>query len=130
MNKACIVILFNIGSLFLSIDSYILVNRYEGIINENKIIKDYEIVNVYCEVKRSSSVKLKYHDKIYFVSIYAMSYSNCTKFEEGIRKIDFYYDEIGDEIFTKYSINIKMVVFFFIFFLFTLGFWLLPRKYW
>lgn len=130
MNKTYIVVLANIGSLYLSINSYILYNRYEGIINENKFINDYEIVNFYCRSRTSSTLHLKYQGKKYYVSITGLSFSSCKDLEKGISKIDFYYDEIGDEIFTKYTLNVKMVIFFFIFFIFTLGFWFLPRKYW
>lgn len=128
--KNLIIIIVNISLLYLFYYSYNKFNTYENIITKNQTISDYRITNIYCHNRISSNLDLIYNEKEYNVSISGLGFYKCDKLNNGSLKIDFYYNEKEDEIFTKYSVNKKQVYFFLIAFIFTLGFWLLPKKYW
>ncbi len=120
----------NISFLYLSISSYNKYNRYNEIIYKKEFISNFKIINVYCHTRTSSNLDIYYNNKSYNVSVSGLGYYSCEKLKYGLLKIKFYYDKENDKIFTIYSTNKKIVIFIFITFFITLGFWFLPQKYW
>ena len=127
--KIGIMIIANIATLSLFLYScYEYISRGK-IMTSGNYIENYEVLKYYCwgGTRGGSTVNIRYNSKVYIVGI---SYTSCDDLKKKQRNVKFYYNKDTDEIFTPSELNIKMVIFFGFWFILTIVFWFLPKKYW
>ena len=113
-NKELIsIILINIGILAVAVYSWLLYNRIQTIINSEKPIQNYSVLEVYCRSRNtSSSILIEFNGKQYYV---AVDRDKCIQFDP--QKIQFFYDKERDKVYEEGGLSIRHVVACFILYL-------------
>ena len=89
------------------------------IVKSEQPITDYSILEV-SKSKYSSVIRVEYAAKDYFVGV---SRKQC----EGTESVMLYYDKKHDTVFEKEELSMRLVVFFFATFAFSLLLWAYPE---
>lgn len=120
-----LLIIINIASVFMFIDSYFTLQDRNEIMAIETPIENYRILKIYCS--RNSTTLILFQSKEYHLSIGS---NICYDLKKGNNRLVIYFDKKRDVLFTKAGLNIKMVIAFGVIALFFGSFWLIPKKYW
>lgn len=99
-------ILLNIGILVFFVYVWLTYNHRQTIINSEKHIQNYSVLEVYCQTRRnSSSILIEFNGKQYYV---AVARDKCIQFDP--QKIKFYYDREKDDVFEASELGVRHIV--------------------
>ena len=116
--KQLIQVLFiNIVVLFVFIDACISYNHRQAIINTERPIENFSVLETDCRSNRSGSsiLLVEFNGKKYHVGVTYDQCKSCKSFT--LDKVKIYYDKENDKLFERDELAIRIVVFYFILYL-------------
>ena len=108
------VIFLNFGLLTIFIYAWFSYNHRNTIVNYEKAITNYSVLEVNCSsgYRGGSNLLIEFNSKQYYVGITA---SQCKYFNP--KKIKLFYDKENDKIFEQHDVTIRYIVWYFILYL-------------
>ena len=108
------VILLNIGLLAILIYAWFSYNHRKAIVNCEKAITDFSVLEVNCSsgYRGGSNLLIKFNTKQYYVGI---TTSQCKSFNP--QTIRLFYDKECDEIFDQHDVTARYIAWYFILYL-------------
>ena len=112
-------ITINVICLLFALGSSIDYAYRSRIMNDLGPIQDFVVVDsIYCGRRSSSEITLSYKNKLYYVRVGSKVYKSDYK-----RNLRYFYHEKRDMIFEEHTLEINIIVFFYIFFVISLLIW-------
>ena len=112
MKQVLQVLFINIVALFTFIYVCISYNQRQAIINSERPIENFSVLEINCDRKSGSTLLLEFNEKKYHVGI---NISQCKSFT--LDKVKIYYDKENDKLFERDDLPIRYIVFYFIMYL-------------
>ena len=106
------VLLINIALLFILIYVCISYNHRQAIVNTERPIEDFSVLEINCGWKLGSTLTVEFNAKKYYVGITSRQ---CKSFT--LDKVKIYYDKENDKLFERDAFPIRYIVFYFIMYL-------------
>ncbi|MBP5388023.1 MAG: hypothetical protein J6Y97_11635 [Prevotella sp.] len=126
MKQVLQVLFINIVALFVFIDACITYNHRQAIVNTERPIENFSVLEINCNRKSGSTLLLEFNAKKYHVGI---NIRQCKSFT--LDKVKIYYDKENDKLFERDAFPIRYIVVFFIMYLcsFIWLFTIIKKKY-
>ena len=126
MKQVLQVLFINIIALFYFIYACISYNHRQAIINTERPIENFSVLEINCNRKSGSTLLLEFNAKKYHVGI---NIRQCKSFT--LDKVKIYYDKENDKLFERDAFPIRYIVVFFIMYLcsFIWLFTIIKKKY-
>ena len=112
MKQVLQVLFINIVALFVFIDACITYNHRQAIVNTERPIENFSVLEINCNRKSGSTLLLEFNAKKYHVGI---NIRQCKSFT--LDKVKIYYDKENDKLFERDAFPIRYLVVFFIMYL-------------
>ena len=112
MKQVLQVFFINIALLFILIEGCITYNHRQAIVNTEKPIENFSVLEIDCRRKIGSTLIVEFNAKKYYVEI---NYHECKSFT--LDKAKIYYDKENDKLFERDAFPIRYIVFYFIMYL-------------
>ena len=114
MKQVLQVFFINIVSLFIFIYACITYNHRQAIINTERPIENFSVLEINCSsgYRGGSTLLVEFNAKKYYVGITSRQ---CKSFT--LDKVKIYYDKEKDKLFERDELTIKIIVFYFILYL-------------
>lgn len=112
MKQVLQVLFINIVVLFILIEACISYNHRQAIVNTEKPIENFSVLEINCHTRMGSSLLVEFNAKKYYVGI---TYPQCKSFT--LDKVKIYYDKENDKLFERDAFPIRYLVVFFIMYL-------------
>ena len=112
MKQVLQVLFINIALLFILIYACISYNHRQAIVNTEKPIENFSVLDINCNSRMGSTLTVEFNAKKYYVGI---TYPQCKSFT--LDKVKIYYDKENDKLFERDELAIRIVVFYFIMYL-------------
>ena len=112
MKQVLQVLFINIVALFTFIYVCISYNQRQAIINSERPIENFSVLEINCDRKSGSTLIVEFNEKKYHVGI---NIRQCKSFT--LDKVKIYYDKENDKLFERDELAIRIVVFYFIMYL-------------
>lgn len=112
MKQVLQVFFINIALLFILIEGCITYNHRQAIVNTEKPIENFSVLEIDCRRKIGSTLIVEFNAKKYYVEI---NYHECKSFT--LDKAKIYYDKENDKLFERDAFPIRYIVFYFILYL-------------
>ena len=111
------VLFINIALLFILIYVCISYNHRQAIINTERPIENFSVLETDCRSNRSGSsiLLVEFNGKKYHVGVTYDQCKSCKSFT--LDKVKIYYDKENDKLFERDELAIRIVVFYFILYL-------------
>ena len=116
MKQVLQVLFINIVCLFILIEGCITYNHRQAIINTERPIENFSVLEINCHTgyrSNGSTLLVEFNAKKYYVGI---SSRQCSK-PFTLDKVKIYYDKEKDKLFERDELTIKIIVFYFILYL-------------
>ena len=117
MKQVLQVLFINIVCLFILIEGCITYNHRQAIINTERPIENFSVLETDCRSNRSGSsiLLVEFNGKKYHVGVTYDQCKSCKSFT--LDKVKIYYDKENDKLFERDELAIRIVVFYFILYL-------------
>ena len=112
MKQVLQVFFINIALLFILIEGCITYNHRQAIVNTERPIENFSVLEIDCRRKIGSTLIVEFNAKKYYVEI---NYHECKSFT--LDKAKIYYDKENDKLFERDAFPIRYIVFYFIMYL-------------
>ena len=112
MKQVLQVLFINIVALFTFIYVCISYNQRQAIINSERPIENFSVLEINCSHRTGSTLLVEFNAKKYHVGI---NISQCKSFT--LDKVKIYYDKENDKLFERDSLPIRYLIVFFILYL-------------
>ena len=112
MKQVLQVFFINIALLFILIEGCITYNHRQAIVNTEKPIENFSVLEINCNWRSGSTLIVEFNAKKYHVGIYIRQ---CESFT--LDKVKIYYDKENDKLFERDAFPIRYIVFYFILYL-------------
>ena len=112
MKQVLQVFFINIALLFILIEGCITYNHRQAIVNTEKPIENFSVLEIDCRRKIGSTLIVEFNAKKYHVGIHIRQ---CKSFT--LDKVKIYYDKENDKLFERDAFPIRYIVFYFIMYL-------------
>ena len=112
MKQVLQVLFINIALLFILIEGCITYNHRQAIVNTERPIENFSVLEIDCRRKIGSTLIVEFNAKKYYVEI---NYHECKSFT--LDKAKIYYDKENDKLFERDAFPIRYIVFYFIMYL-------------
>ena len=108
------VLFINIALLFILIYVCISYNHRQAIVNTERPIEDFSVLEINCSsgYRGGSTLLVEFNAKKYYVGITSRQ---CKSFT--LDKVKIYYDKENDKLFERDAFPIRYIVFYFIMYL-------------
>ena len=117
MKQVLQVFFINIALLFILIEACITYNHRQAIVNTERPIENFSVLETDCRSNRSGSsiLLVEFNGKKYHVGVTYDQCKSCKSFT--LDKVKIYYDKENDKLFERDELAIRIVVFYFILYL-------------
>ena len=112
MKQVLQVLFINIALLFILIYICISYNHRQAIVNTERPIENFSVLEIDCNWKYGSTLTVEFNAKKYYVGI---NVKQCKSFT--LDKVKIYYDKENDKLFERDAFPIRYIVFYFVMYL-------------
>ena len=112
MKQVLQVLFINIALLFIFIYVCKVYNHRQSIINTERPIENFSVLEINCSRKLGSTLTVEFNAKKYYVGI---NIGQCKSFT--LDKVKIYYDKENDKLFERDDLPIRIIVFYSIMYL-------------
>ena len=112
MKQVLQLLFINIALLFILIYACISYNHRQAIVNTEKPIENFSVLDINCNSRMGSNLLVEFNAKKYHVGISARQ---CESFT--LDKVKIYYDKENDKLFERDAFPIRYLIVFFILYL-------------